>query len=186
METPLSPVTSEQSVACENCQAQNASDKKFCSQCRYPITGTDEEKGRFRSDVAKHKILLKDAEDKIQSAKNIIYMLAGFSLLTGVILFFAQDDTASLVVYGVICVLYLTFAAWCSKNPFAAILTAFIVYVTIQVVFAFLDPVTIAQGIIWKVIFIGAFIKGIRSASDARDLIRELEKSKVEAVGSYY
>src|SRR5687767_5933399 len=173
-------------VTCDHCKAENAPDKKFCTQCRYPITGTDEEKSRFRSDIAKNQILLKDAEGEIQSAKNIIYILAGFSLLIGIIVYFTQDDAASLVVYAIICILYLGLAAWCSSNPFGAILTAFLIYITLQVVSAVIDPLTIFSGILWKIIFIGAFIKGIRSASEARNFMRELEKAKVEPVGTYY
>jgi hypothetical protein len=173
-------------VTCEHCQAENPSDKKFCTQCRFPIAGTTEEKGRFRSDIAKNKILLKSAEEEMQSARNIIYVLAGFSIIMGLIFFFAHDDTASLVVYWLIGILYLALAAWCSTNPFSAILTAFIIYLTLQVVSAFIDPATLVSGILWKVLFIGAFVKGIRSASEARNYMRELEKFKVTPVGSYY
>lgn len=173
-------------VPCDHCKAENDHDKKFCTQCRYPIGGTEEERQRFQSDIAKNKILLKDTEEEIRSAKNIILLLAGFSMLIGVVVYFSQDDLASLVVYGLICILYLGLAAWCSSNPFSAILTAFIVYITLQLVFAFLDPVTIVKGILWKIIFIGSFVKGIRSASAARTYLRELEKFKVEPVGAYY
>jgi 1,4-dihydroxy-2-naphthoate octaprenyltransferase len=182
--TPLP--TAGDVLLCENCQAENAPDKRFCTQCRFPITGTDEEKGFFRSEIAKNRILLKDAEEKIKSAKNTIFILAGFSLLVGIILYFSQDDVASFVVYVLIAILYLALAAWCSNNPFGAILTAFIVYITLQLVSAFVDPVSLVSGILWKIIFIGALIKGIRSASEARSYIRELEKSKVTPVGSYY
>src|SRR5688572_878230 len=129
MENLTQPHITGHTVTCGHCKAENAPGKKFCTQCRFPIAGTDEEKGRFNSDIAKNKILLKDAEERIRSAKNIIYVLAGFSLLLGLILF-SQDDTASLVVYGLISILYLGLAAWCSENPFSAILTAFIVYIT--------------------------------------------------------
>jgi hypothetical protein len=173
-------------VCCEHCKAENAPDKKFCTQCRFPIGGNVEERDRFQSDIQKNQILLKDTQDEIQSAKNMILLLAGFSMLLGIILYFAQDDVASFVVYAVICVLYLGLAAWCSSNPFGAILTAFIVYLTLQLLFAIADPVTIVSGIIWKIMFIGAFIKGIRSASAARTFMKELEKFKVEPVGAYY
>jgi hypothetical protein len=182
--TPLN--TASYMVTCEHCNAENDSAKNFCTQCRYPIGGSQEERERFHSEIAKNKILLKDAEEKIRSAKNIIYILAGFSILIGLIVYFSQDDMASLVVYGLICILYLGLAAWCSTNPFSAILTAFILYLTIQLITAFIEPTSLVSGIIWKVIFIGAFIKGIRSASEARNFMRELEKAKVEPVGAYY
>jgi hypothetical protein len=182
----LNPSIAVSNVTCEHCKAKNDSDKKFCSQCRFPMAGTDEEKSRFRSDVAKHLILLKDAEDRINKARNIILILAGLFVLFGVITFFGQEDTAGAVVNVLIAILYLGLAAWCRSNPFGAILTAFIVYLTVQLVNAFVDPATLLGGIIWKVIFIGAFVKGIQAASEARPLIKELEKAKVEPVGTYY
>jgi hypothetical protein len=186
MENLNPPYVTGHIAICEHCKAENLPEKKFCTQCRFPMAGTDEEKSRFRSDIAKNQILLKDAEERIQSAKNIIYVLAGFSIIVGLILFFSQDDTASLVVYGLIAILYLGLAAWCSANPFSAILTAFIVYITLQIVSAFIDPVTIVSGLLWKVIFIAAFIKGIRAATEARSFMQDLEKAKVEPVGTYY
>jgi hypothetical protein len=182
----ISPLTSSYHiVSCEHCQAENAADKNFCTQCRYPIGGTDDEKRAFHLNIARNKKLLESTEEEIRSAKNIVYWLSGLSMLTGIILFFSQDDLASLVVYALICILYLGLAAWCSSNPFGAILTAFIVYLTLQLLYAIVDPVTIVGGIIWKIVFIGAFIKGIRSASEARNYMRELEKSKVESLGTF-
>jgi hypothetical protein len=185
MEEISPPISLHNMVSCEHCQAENAADKKFCTQCRYPIGGPDEEKDAFYSNISKNKKLLKSTAEQIQSAKNIIYWLSGLSMLTGLIVFFSQDDAATLVAYGLICILYLGLAAWCSSNPFGAILTAFIVYLTLQLLYLIIDPITIVSGVIWKIIFIGAFIKGIRSATEARNYMRELEKSKVESPGTY-
>jgi hypothetical protein len=185
MEEMLPKISSYHTVSCEHCLAENTADKKFCTQCRYPIAGTDDEKREFRANIAKNKSLLKSAGEHIHSAKNIIYWLAGLSMLTGLILFFSQDDLASLVAYGLICILYLGLAAWCSSNPFGSILTAFIVYISLQLLYAIINPVSLASGFIWKIIFIGSFIKGIRSASEARNYMRELEKSKVKAPEIY-
>ena len=185
MENTVPSLTTDSSVTCENCRAENASDKKFCSQCRYPIAGTDEEKKEFRKTIATNKILLESTEESIHKARNIIFILAFFSFVVGLIAFFAQEDAATAVVYGFICILYLGLAAWCSKNPFGAILTAFMVYITLQLVSAFVDPASLFSGILWKIIFIGAFIRGIRSASEARGYMKELEKAKVENLGAY-
>lgn len=181
--TPTDAVVS--AIHCEHCNAENAPDKKFCTQCRYPIGGTDEEKHKFRGDIHLSKIRLKDAEDKIRTARIIIYVLAGFCLIAGLIAYFGQDDAATLMVNGLICILYLGLSAWVSSNPFGALLTAFIIYLTLILVNAIIDPVTLLSGILWKVIFIGALVKGIRSATEARTLMRELEKAKVVPVGSY-
>lgn len=171
-------VAPSQNVRCENCSTENSSDKKFCSQCSFPIGGTEDEQRSFRLLVSSRKRLLSDAEDKIKSARYTIYILAGIFFLVGGIAGLANDDIPTLIVNFCLCVLYLIFAAWCTKNPFGAILTAFIVYVTILVVNFFVDPATIFGGIIIKIFVIAAFIKGIRSAQEGQGYLKELEKLK--------
>ncbi len=181
--TPLSPVPDV--ITCENCSATHASDKKFCSDCSFPMQGTEAEKTSFRLTLGSRKRLLKDAEEKIKSARTMIYVAAGLFFVSGLITYAVSDDVGTLLVNFVICLLYLILAAWSSRNAFGAILTAFTIYITVQVVNAFVDPATILSGIILKVILIAAFVKGIRSAIDARNLMRELEKFKAVPNGSF-
>ena len=47
----------------------------------------------------------------------------------------------------------------------------------------FVEPATLFQGIILKIVFIGAFIKGIQSALEAKKFLTELEKFKAVPVG---
>ncbi len=95
-----------------------------------------------------------------------------------------SNDLALLLVNLVISLVYLILAAWSKTNAFGAILTAFAIFITIQVANVFADPASIFSGIIIKVILIAAFVKGIRSAIDARNLLRDLEKLKAVPDGS--
>lgn len=176
-----SPVTT---ALCENCNASNDPSKKFCSQCSFPIGGTEEEKYSFRLLISSRKRLLSDAHDKVKSAKTAIYVLAGLFFVFGLIIGFAGDDFPAMIVNLFLCVIYLVLAVWSGKNPFGAILTAFIIYATVQVVNLFLDPSTLFQGLIIKVFVIIAFVKGIRSAHEAQGFLKELEKLKAAPVGS--
>lgn len=65
-------------LTCEHCGAQAIPGKKFCTQCSFPIEGTEQEKISFRLLVSSRKRFLSDAQDKIKNAKTIIYVLAGF------------------------------------------------------------------------------------------------------------
>src|SRR5687768_7276608 len=119
---PLSEsILSSPDVNCENCTTQNPGDKKFCSQCSFPIGGTEDEKRNFRLLVSSRKRLLSDASDKIKSAKYAIYILAGIFFIFGLIAGLVNDDIPTLVANLCLCMLYLIFAAWSSKNPFGAI-----------------------------------------------------------------
>ncbi|HEU4861400.1 MAG TPA: hypothetical protein VFT15_16255 [Chitinophagaceae bacterium] len=169
-------------VSCENCTTQNPGNRKFCSQCSFPIGGTDDEQRSFRLLVSSRKRLLGDANDKIKGAKTAIYILAGIFFVFGGIAGLVNDDVPTLVVNLCLCILFLIFAAWSTKNPFGAILTAFMVYLTVQVVNAFVDPVSIFSGLIIKIFVIAAFIKGIRSAQEGQGYLKELEKLKAVPV----
>lgn len=174
-----------EAIPCENCQEVSKDNPKFCPQCSFPNGGTEDEKRSFRLTVSSRKRLLSDAEDKIKGAKNIIYIIAGLTFLMGLYMGLGLDDFASMVVNFILCLIYLIMAAWSNKNPFGAILTAFIIYITIHVINAFFDPTTLIQGIILKIVFIGGFIKGIRSAQEAQGFMKELEKFKASPVGTY-
>lgn len=180
METALNESAN---ITCENCKTVSDALKKFCPQCSFPIGGTEEEQRSFRLMVSSRKRLLSDANDKIKSAKQIIYVLAGFAFVYGLVQGFASDDFGGMIVNLCISLLYLVLAAWAGKNPFGAILTAFIIYITINLVNAIFEPTSLFSGIILKVIFIGALIKGTRSAKEAQEYLAELEKLKAAPSG---
>ncbi len=172
-----------ESLPCENCSAEVNPNQKFCSQCSFPANGTEDEKRSFRLLVSSRKRFLKDANEKIKSGKTIIYVLAGLYFVFGLFFGLVNDDIATMVVYLVCTIIYLILAAWSSKNPFGAILTALIIYVTIHVLAAIVEPASIFSGIILKIIFISAFVKGIRSAQEAQKYLAELGKLKAVPVG---
>ncbi|HEU5292197.1 MAG TPA: hypothetical protein VFU05_16215 [Cyclobacteriaceae bacterium] len=172
-------------IVCDNCRIQNDSTLKFCPQCSFPMAGTVDEKRIFREHIGSQKRLLKEADKKIQQARIIILVMAGFALIQGLIQGFGEtEDFQGMVVNVVLCIIYLILAAWCTQNPFGAILTALILYITVQLMNAFLDPTTMFSGIILKIIFIGGFVKGIRSAQEAKHSMAELEKLKAAPVGA--
>lgn len=165
-------------IKCPNCLSGNASDRKFCSQCSFPIAGSDDDKKQFRANVARHKFLVKNAEDKISSARTIIYILAGLFFLSGIFVWYTAESFEMLLVNLIIALMYLIFASWSNSNPSGAILTAFIVYLTVQFVNFMVNPASLFSGIILKVIAIVAFVKGIQSAFEAKQSLKELEKVK--------
>jgi hypothetical protein len=172
------PESSTITVKCENCTNPNSPDLKFCPNCSFPVGGADEEKSQFRIRIIRNKQLIKVAKEKIQTAKIIMYVLAGLTFLMGVYQGFGQDDFSGLIINCILALLYLIMIAWADKNPFAATLSVFILYVTVNLANAFFYPATLFSGIILKIIVIVGLIKGIKSAKEAQDSLNELEKVK--------
>jgi hypothetical protein len=128
-------------------------------------------------------LLIKRAKEKISNAKIIIYLIAGFTFLAGLFAYFRFDDFNLMIVNLFMSLLYLIMAAWADKNPFAAILTAFIMYATVILINAVVEPGTLFSKLLWKVVVIAAFVKAIRSAQEAQESMKELEKYKIETGG---
>lgn len=173
-----------ETLVCENCQTVNAVTQKFCSQCSFPIGGTKNEQITFRSTIAVRKRLLKESERHIGICKKMLYVLAGLNLVLGLIAGFAGDDFPSMISGICVALLFLILTAWADHNPFGAILTAFIVYLTLNVVSAVDDPTLIFRGIFFKIICVVAFVGGIRSARQAGVQRAELEKLKATGIGN--
>lgn len=73
-----------------------------------------------------------------------------------------------LMVNAILSVVMVGLAIWSRRAPLAAIVIAAATYATVQVANAIIDPTTIAQGIIVKIIVIAALLRGIQSALKQR------------------
>jgi predicted nucleic acid-binding Zn ribbon protein len=80
----------------------------------------------------------------------------------------AWDAWSILVVNGVLAVVMAGLALWSKRAPLPAIIAAAGTYAVVLVGNAILDPKTIAQGIIVKIVMITLLIKGIRAALEYR------------------
>jgi hypothetical protein len=78
------------------------------------------------------------------------------------------EHRGALIVNLLLSVIMLVLAWWSKWKPLSAILIATAIYAAVQVVGAIVDPMTIMQGIILKIIIIGVLVKGIKGALAAR------------------
>jgi hypothetical protein len=63
---------------------------------------------------------------------------------------------------------------WAKRAPLPAVMTALAVFATVQVGNALIDPKTIIQGVVIKIIAIVLLIRGVRSALAARAIERSI------------
>lgn len=176
--------SSAETLACENCQAVNSATQKFCSQCSFPIGGTKNEQIAFRSNIAIRTRMLKESERHVSICKKLLYFLAGINLLLGLYFGFGADDFPSMISSICVALLFLILTAWADRNPFGAILTAFIVYLTLNVVNTIDNPALLTRGIPSKIICTVLFVGGIRSARQVTLQREALEKLKAPNIGN--
>ena len=73
-----------------------------------------------------------------------------------------------LVVNLILSALMLVLAWWSKRKPLAAILIATAIFLAVQVLGAIIDPKTIVQGVIMKLVIIAVLIRGINGALSLR------------------
>ena len=66
---------------------------------------------------------------------------------------------------------------WCKKSPLPAATTALCVYLAVIVLNAIIDPITIIQGYLIKILFIIAMIGAIKAALADKTIRKKLEES---------
>ena len=107
----------------------------------------------------------------VRNARITLYVVAGLFLLS---LFVLQDfeDTAKKVLTGLVIFMAALFAFlgyWSTKRPFTAILIVLIIFVSLQVFNAIVDPSSLMQAWYLKIAVPLFLIMGLRNAKDIQD-----------------
>jgi hypothetical protein len=153
---------------CTICKTPMQSLDVFCPECGFPEHGTDKDVAQFHARNAMQKNQHMDADKKIKSARNVLYVMAGITVLFGVIYYFIEQDIALLVTNVLLGMIYLVLGFWTSKKPLVAILLGLLLYLTTIIISAIIEPETLIKGIIFKIIIIAYLAKGVYSASSIK------------------
>ncbi|WP_462265401.1 hypothetical protein [Mucilaginibacter sp.] len=167
---------------CTYCNTAVAQPDNFCITCGYPINGTEEDQRFFVSERNALAIDLEDHHKKVNQAGKSLYWLAGATLVWGFIQYGitaskgidnGELDKPLLLVNIILAALYLGLGLWSRKKPVAALVSGFSLYLIVQILGTIGDPAYLFKGIIIKILFVGYFIKGIKSAMEAERLKKQ-------------
>jgi len=174
------PVTNpeNQAIVCPACNVDASTDDAFCPGCGYPFKGTEYEQRMFSANRNAKEIDLDEADKKIRRASNTLFFIGGTTMVVGLALYAIDKDPSTknnlLITNCILAVIYAGLGFWCKKKPLAAIISGLSLYVLLIIFNAIINPLSIVSGIIFKIIFIGLFINGIKSTLEAEKLKKEL------------
>ncbi len=151
-------------LTCYCCRSAYNESDSFCGVCGYPLKGTKEEQKQFSTNYYLNKIDIDNVKVKIKQARLILYVLSGFTVITGLVLLLKDNNNLLFIVNLILAGIYLGLGFWARKKAFAAIFTGFLIYITIILLNGIFTPLTLINGIVFKVIFIIAFIKATYGA----------------------
>ncbi|WP_121811839.1 zinc ribbon domain-containing protein [Mucilaginibacter kameinonensis] len=171
------PVAVQLTEKCAHCNADSKAEDTFCTQCGYPLKGTEAEQNKFISERQVEEIDMFTYNKTLRQASNTLYYLAGVFIFAGLIYFFIHKDevdVVSVVITNIImAAIFLVLGAYSKRKPLACLISGLSLYVIVQVLNAIIEPISIAQGIIIKIVIIGYMIKGIKSAMEIEKIRKE-------------
>jgi len=113
---------------------------------------------------------LEGYDKHIRNARNMLFVIAALQLLP--LLFLGPLTVQAKLLVATVSILVSTMffilALWTKQRPYAALLAASIVYVALVAINGFLNPSSLLQGAVVKVIIMVLLILGIRNAREAQ------------------
>jgi hypothetical protein len=164
-------------TVCHYCKSTGLKETDiYCPNCGFPQHGTQGQMKKFLWNISNKKKLLEEQKGAVRKARNVLYILAAFNFVGGIGLGLVNGIKPVVILAGVLAGgVYFALGLWSKKQPFAALLSGFFVYIVFTVITAINDPSTIYKGSIFKIFFIAAFVYGYRGAKDSKKLEAELQ-----------
>ena len=162
---------------CNACATEVVNDDAFCTNCGYPLKGSEKDQRYFIAQRSNVLIDMAEFNKKIKHAGNSLYYLSGVFVLMAIISFFKYQDDAEVlgivIPIVILAALFLVLGSYSRKKPLACLVSGLCLYVIVQVLNIVSNPASVASGIIWKIAIIGYLVVGIRSAIEIEKIKKE-------------
>ena len=113
---------------------------------------------------------LQDYDKHIRNSRIMLFIIAGLQLLP--LLFLGPLPTGSRLLISAISIFvsatFFVLAVWTKQKPYTALFIAAMVYIALVAVNGILEPKTLLQGALVKVIIMVLLILGLRNAREAQ------------------
>ena len=166
---------------CSHCRYVNLHEYSFCTNCGYPLNNHLLIDGYHRRLRQRTDLLFK-AETSVLIARSVLYVMASF-LLLGIFFVFSESNSKYLIVTLALLLsgLFFFLAFWSRRNPFTAMLTAFIILITFCAINIFgklVQSFTTVEGIIGMLLcfaLLFVVLKGVQGAYRVTLMKQELQ-----------
>jgi predicted amidophosphoribosyltransferase len=123
------PAAVQLAEKCAHCSTDVKPGDTFCTQCGYPVKGTEAEQNKFISERQVEEIDMFTYNKTLRQASNTLYYLAGVFVFSGLLYFFMhkdQSDVLAVVITDIIMVaIFMVLGAYSKKKPLACIILAY-------------------------------------------------------------
>jgi len=142
-------------LKCDNCKIPISPVQISCTYCGYPLAGNQKEKTAFIKQQIRDKTTLRRAGKYQRRSSYILYIIGAFQIVTGGLNYHNYKAREEFIVYAFIGLLFMVFGYFSSKKPLLFISLGLGLTLLMYVVNFILNPASITQGILWKLVIVG-------------------------------
>ncbi|MCD4724127.1 MAG: zinc-ribbon domain-containing protein [Bacteroidales bacterium] len=163
-------------IICPTCKTNYEIQPETCTKCGFPFTGTEKEKSIFIGQQILKKGNVSDTKDRIKRARIILWIIGGLNILSPFLIYNNNPLQGIYIITGIIIgLIFIGFGFFTYKKPLISILIPLILLLLFYIIGAIAEPISLIQGIIWKVIFVSGLIYGLISIIKAEKIRKESE-----------
>lgn len=185
-------------ISCPHCQAENVAPAAFCEKCGKALPNTADTAPQVISgDAVATTELGKDVQaqqlhKRSRQASTALFAVAILQTLGGIVLYFLFRDEPGvdvgvaktlLVVNLILAVIYAALGIWARSSPLPAAIVGLVLFLTVIIIGAVAEPISLVQGIIVKIIVILVLIRAIQAGVKHRQLTSQASGPGQSPVG---
>jgi len=159
------------SVKCPSCGMFAFDSEIVCSQCNYPLKGTEQDQKDFLFNQDMKSVDIDNFDKELKKARNMLYYIAVIFVIGGFITYAKSqgqpDASLGLGLDVILSLVFVVLAASTAKWPTICIITGLTIFTVVMVANAIINPLTLIQGIILKIAAYVLLFKGLKSAREA-------------------
>ncbi len=149
-------------IQCPACKTEIYPQDNLCENCRFPCHGSEKEKsihiGRF---IAK-KGIVRDSSDAVGNVKKILFGLAALNVFSVIVMYSSTTyHWLDLSLNGFLALVFVFCAIFVEKAPLLFTALPLAILLCVYILNAIIDPVSLVNGIIIKVLIVGSLVYSI-------------------------
>lgn len=155
---------------CSYCKVAVSAVEVHCENCGFPLSGTEKEKAIWIGRQTMRKSKIDNSAQMIHKTRIILYVVAGFQVLDGLLAYFMFNSVIDLILHLVIAGMLATFSYLSPKKPILFVSLALGVIVCYYLLLYLANPMFFFNGILWKCIIMMALSYTLYDAIESHQL----------------
>ncbi len=149
---------------CRKCGSVMSRKDRFCDSCGARWLSAEQQR-HYRTKI----------EPAMQRGAKWIGVMGILYVFGGIVYYAMAEDPLVLVVNLVLAAIHAGLWHWAKRSLLPAAVSALVLFVTVHLLNAVMDPATLVQGVVVKVIFLVALARAMTAGLEARRLERGLD-----------